>query len=270
MVIRIKGKTMLVIAAGVGMLVTAYLTAKNTPEAQKRKEEALQAKREITQNENAELTWFESTKAQIGAYIPAIISGAMALGSLLGSEVINADNMNKAKKAISEYKDMSEKLNGHGATKVVEKAVEQKKLDETNKKPWNVKEIFRIEFLGKRIEFESTRADAMEALYQTNRIFQLKEVVTFNEFLQFLGQDKVDGGDERGWEAYLGDSIYGYTWIDFGLKQSDEEPWITDIYFSVQPHPFDEVQCYEEIESGRRLLPQSKNTETDDTPPWNE
>ena len=48
MVLHIKGKTVLVIAAGAGLIVTSYLAAKNAPDAQKRKEEALRKKREKT------------------------------------------------------------------------------------------------------------------------------------------------------------------------------------------------------------------------------
>ena len=125
MTIKIKGKTLLVIAAGAGMIVTAYLAARNTPEAQKRKEEALEAKRAATGDENSELTFFESTKAQIGAYIPAIISGTVTLGSFIGSEVINKETLKTAKTAINDFKSMADELDGKGSSKIIEKAVEQ-------------------------------------------------------------------------------------------------------------------------------------------------
>lgn len=250
MTIKIKGKTLLVLAAGVGMVVTAWLAAKNAPEAQKRKEEALQAKREATGDENAELTFMESAKAQIGSYIPAIISGTVALGSLVGSEVINSENLKKAEKTFDEYKNMTDKLSGKGSSKIIEKAVEQKKLDEKNRKPWEEKETFRIRFQGHTIEFQSTRADVIEALYETNRYFQGRGLITFNEFLAYLGQNSVEGGDDRGWEAHVGEAVYGYIWIDFGLKQDEDDPWITDIYFAVYPHLFDEDEAYAEVEEG--------------------
>ena len=221
MTIKIKGKTVLVLAAGAGMLITAWLAAKNTPEAQKRKEEALQAKREITGDENAELTFFESAKAQIGAYIPAIISGTVTIGSLVGSEIINKDTLKKAEKAVDEFKTRTDKLDGKGSSRIIEKAVEQKKLDEKTSKPWDVKERFRIRFQDKVIEFESSRADVIEALYCANRYFQGRGMLTFNQLLEFFNQEPVEEGDDRGWEAYIGEAIYGYTWIDFGLKECE-------------------------------------------------
>jgi len=275
MTIKIKGKTMLVVAAGVGMVVTAWLAAKNAPEAQKRKEEALQAKKEATGDENAELTFFESAKAQIGAYIPAIISGTVALGTLVGSEVINEQNLKRAEKTFDNYKEMTDKLSGKGSSKIIEKAVEQKKLDEKNRKPWEEEETFRIVFQGQTIEFKSTRADVIEALYETNRYFQGRGLITFNEFLSYLGQKPVKGGDDRGWEAHVGEAVYGYIWIDFGLKQNEDEPWVTDIYFAVYPHLFDEEEAYAEVEEGCRKLNSGELNPDDldleknqDAPPW--
>lgn len=272
MTIKIKGKTLLVIVAGAGMIVTAYLAARNTPEAQKRKEEALEAKRAATGDENAELTFFESTKAQIGAYIPAIISGTVTLGSFVGSEVINKEMLKNAKTAINDFKSMADELDGKGSSKIIEKAVEQKKLDEKAHKPWDAKEHFRIQFQNQIIEFEATRADVIEAFYGANRYFQGRGELTFNEFLEFLDQKPVKEGDDRGWEAYIGEAIYGYVWIDFGLKPCEDEPWITDIYFAVYPHFFSEEECEAEIEDGckKRLADTVKTEElevkTEDIP----
>ena len=279
MTIKIKGKTVFVIVAGVGMVVTAYLAAKNAPEAQKRKEEALQAKREAMGDENAQLTFIESAQAQIGAYIPAIVSGVVALGSLVGSEVINEQNLKKAERTFDDYKNMTDRLQGKGSSKIIEKAVEQKKLDEKNRKPWEENETFRIRFQGQTRDFKSTRADVIEALYETNRYFQGRGIITFNEFLSYLGQDPMEGGDDRGWEAHVGEAVYGYIWIDFGLKECEDEPWITEIYFACYPHLFDEEEAYAEIEEGCVKKIESGEVNTVelkdipvelklDTPPW--
>ena len=254
MVVKIKGKTILLLAAGAGMVVTAFLASKKAPEAQAKKEAALEEKRQKTGDANAQLTFFESAKAQIGSYIPAIVSGMIALGTLTGSEFINKENLKKAEKAFDDYKDMAEKLDGKGAVKTVEKAVEQKKLDEKKGKPWEEKEQFRIVFQGKSIQFEATRSDVISAIYETNRYFHGRGIVTFNEFLQYLGQPPVEEGDIRGWEAYTGEAIYGYSWIDFGLKECYDEPWITEIYMACYPHFFEEEDCEREIDEGCRKL----------------
>ena len=266
MVIKIKGKTMLLVAAGLGMGITAWLAAKNTPEAQKRKEAALQEKREKTGDENAKLTFIESAQAQIGAYIPAIVSGMVTIGSLVGSEVINERNLKKAEKAYDDYKEMTDKLGGKGSSRFVEKAVEQKKLDEKAGKPWERPEQFRIVFQGKSIMFESTRAKVLEAIYEANRYFHLRGILTFNEFLQYLEQDSVEEGDDRGWECYIGEAVYGYTWIDFGLKECEDEPWVTEIYMPVYPHFFDEEDAQAEIEEECKKLNANAFRDLHDTP----
>lgn len=254
MTVNIKGKTLLLIVAAGGTIITAYLAAKNTPEAQKRKEAALQEKREKTGDESAQLTFVESAKAQVGAYVPAIVSGTVVLGSLIGSEVINKENLKKAEKAFDEYKEMTEKLDGKGASKVIEKAIEQKKLDEKAKKPWDEKQQFRIVFQGHSIMFEKTRAEVIEAIYELNRYFHERGVVCFNEFLRYLDQSPIPEGDDRGWEAYIGESMYGYSWIDFGLKECEDEPWVTEIYMAVYPHFLDEEAAEEELEMGVKKL----------------
>ena len=254
MVVKIKGKTLLLIATGVGVVVTTILAVKKTPEAQAKKEAALQEKRERTGDENAQLTFMESAKAQVGSYIPAIVSGLVTLGSLTGSEVLSEKNLKKATQALDEFKDMTEKIDGKGAVKTVEKALEQKKLDEKKHKPWDKPESFRIVFQGHSIQFEKSRSEVIEALYETNRYFHGKGIVTFNEFLEFLDQPPVEEGDNRGWESYIGDAVYGYTWIDFGLKECEDEWWVTEIYFPVYPHFFEQEMCEAEIEEGCKKL----------------
>jgi hypothetical protein len=254
MVIKIKPKTVLMVVAGAGMVITTILAARKTPEAQKKKEEALQKKREETGDENAQLTFVESMQAQVGSYVPAIVTGLTALGALAGSEVLNEKNLKKATKALDDFKDMTEKIDGKGAVKTVEKAIEQKKIDEKNHKPWDKPETFRIVFQGHSIQFEKTRAEVIEALYETNRYFHGRGIVTFNEFLEFLGQSPVEEGDNRGWESYIGDAVYGYTWIDFGLKECEDEWWVTEIYMPVYPHFFEQEMCEAEIEEGCKKL----------------
>jgi len=251
MTIMIKPKTILIAITGIGMLVTAYFAAKNTPEAQKRKEEALQEKREQTGDENAQLTFVESAKAQVGAYIPTIAAGVATLGSLAGAEVINERTLKKAESKIrdyQEYKTMTEKLVGKETSKFVEKAVEQKKICESKKQPWEEPTQFRIVFQGHSILFESTRADVMTAIYELNRLFHERGSATFNKFLEYLGQDPIDEGWERGWEQYIGETTYGYSWIDIALKQCEDEPWITEIFMVVYPHFLEEDYVDEEIE----------------------
>lgn len=251
MVIKINGKFILLLVTGAAMATSVFLAAKKTPEAQQKKEEALKEKREKTGDPNAQLTFVESVKAQIGSYAPAIVSGAIALGTLTGSEVINKKTFDKAKKSLNDFQDMTKQLGGEGAVKTIQKAIDQRKIDEKDGKEWESTETFRIVFQGKSIQFESTREKVIQAIYEANRYFHGKGIITFNEFLSLLKQPSVGKeGDIRGWEAYTGESIYGYSWIDFGMKECIDEPWITEIFMAVYPHFFEEDDCKNELEYG--------------------
>lgn len=271
--IKISGKTVFVIVAGAGMVITAWLAAKNAPNAQKKKEEALQAKREATGDENAQLTIVESFNAQIGSYVPAIISGVVTLGSFVGSEVINADNYRKGEKMIEEYKNMTDRIGGAGTSKFIEKAVEQKKLEEKADKDdqaWEKRRKFKLKFEGETLEFESTLADVTTACYFANRQFILYGILTFNEFLNLLDQqmltDKASKeGDRRGWEACVGEAVYGYSWIDIDIVDSDE-PDVKEITFPVYPHLFDEEEAYKEVEREYRYIQQITDGSDSDHP----
>lgn len=252
--IAIKGSTILKIVAWGGLAVTIYLVAKKSPEAQKNKEAALQAKREQLNDPNAQLTLLESAKAQFGTYLPAIVSGAVAVGTMVGSDVINEQTARKVTRTFDEYKKMTDRITTPGTAKLIEGAVDQKVKDEKKGKPWEQKEKFRIKFQGQIIEFESTRVDVIEAIYEANRYFHGRGILTFNEFLHMLGQPPVEEGDDRGWECYIGEATYGYTWIDFGMKDCPDEPWVTEIYMACYPHFFDEDECDHEIEEGLKKL----------------
>ena len=240
MTIRIKGKTLFVAMVGIGMAATTYFTAKNTPEAQKRKELALEEKKQLTGDENAKLTWIESIKAQFGAYIPTIVMWMVTLGGIVGSEVFNEQALQRVEEKREDIKKMIEKLDGKGAVQVVEQAVELKKLGEKNNKPWEEKEKFRITFKGRTIDFESTRLKVMETLYEINRYFHLSGRVMFEEFLQYFNLKSVPEWDHFGWDVGIGESDYGYSWIDVRLKECEDESGVTELYMVVDPHDFDE------------------------------
>lgn len=241
--------------AVIGVGVTTWLTAKNTPEALERKEQALKAKREKTGNPDAKLTFWESVQAQAKAYWPTIGAGALTIAGIVGGDYFNKEDILKAKKAMTEYKDMHKKLDGEGAVKTVEKAVEQEKEDKKKNRPWQNKKWFLIKYKDAEIEFESTREDVISGLYEANRYFVGRGSLSFNNFLEFLGlapkdyltSEEFASAEQEGWDQYTGEALYGYSWIDFALMQ-DLDSDVTEIYMPFQPHPMDYEEARKEIE----------------------
>lgn len=241
--------------AVIGVGVTTWLTAKNTPEALERKEQALKAKREKTGNPDAKLTFWESMQAQAKAYWPTIGAGALTIAGIVGGDHFNKEDILKAKKAMTEYKDMHKKLDGEGAVKTVEKAVEQEKEDKKKNRPWQDKSWFSIKFEKAEIKFQSTREEVISGLYEANRYFIGRGSLSFNNFLEFLGlapkdyltEEEYSLADLEGWDQYTGEALYGYCWIDFALMEKPMED-VTEIYMPFQPHPMDYEEARKEIE----------------------
>lgn len=258
MSLKVKGKTLLILVTGAGIVVTAYLAAKKAPEAQKRKEEALKAKREATGDENAQLTTTESIKAQIGSYAPAIISGVVAFSSFIGTEIIDehdihkikqsvTNDFNKLKNSLDDYKTMTDKLNGNGSSKIIERAIEQ------DNKTFTTRQWYRIIFEDEKLEFQSTPEDVIKAFYEANRQFQGTGILTFNEFLDYLDQQLLTDeaqqkGEELCWEAFVCDNIFGYTWLDFDIQPCEDRPDMKEIIFPVMPRYIDEDDQYHKID----------------------
>lgn len=239
-----KGKfgIVLSVTAGAAFLYTLFMMGKKAPEALEAKNKALQEKRERTGDESAQLTLVESVKAQMPCYAPAILGGAVTLGSIVGSQLLPQEALNDINQVHKTYKDITAKMAGPKAEKLIESMTAQKishGMDEPKK------ETFVLQFDDKDIQFESTMLSVMQATYDINRLFVGLGTVTFNQALQFFKQKEVERGDDFGWDAYLGEAWYGYSWIDFEYRQGKlNGKNVTFIDMPFEPHAL----CEEELE----------------------
>lgn len=237
-----KGKIgiLLAVLTGVGLVVTVVITANKAPEARAAKEEALNKKRLETGDENAELTKMESIKAQAPSYMPVIFTASATAASLIGSQILPQKAISDLNRWRNAYHDISNRVNGPKAEQLLQSMTEEQlKLQSGS---GIKKETFVISCEGEVLEFESTLLDVMEAEYNINRYFHGVGYIKFNEALECFHLDqKVESGDEFGWDMYLGDAYYGYSWIDFqhrrGMK--DGKP-VTFIDLPFPPHRLDE------------------------------
>ena len=91
--------------------------------------------------------------------------------------------------------------------------------------------------------FWATAEEVANTEYYANRIFRLQGYLTLNEFYRLLHfeDDPKLCGDELGWDEYIGEVCYGYTWIyfmHFPREKTDTMPAYTELFFPFQPHPF--------------------------------
>ena len=244
-----KGKGILfAVLAGAGMIFTCYLTAKKAPEAVEKRNEALQKKREETGDENAELTPMESFQAQAPVYVPVAGAGIITLASVVASQIFPEKELKDSQKLFKTYKDISAKLHGPKVENLVSKMAEQKMSQGTDGLK---KETFVLHFGNEDILFESTLLDVLTAEYDLNRLFSGLGYASFNQFLDFLHQEHADGGDDYGWDVYLGEVWYGYSWIDTKHRRGvlNGNP-VTFIEFPFEPHPMDDEECEEYMTHG--------------------
>lgn len=159
-------------------------------------------------------------------------------------------------KKLSEYKAEVKELFGEDADKRIEESIARKKLADNdilaeeraeNAKLWydNFSERY----------FWATDAEVSDAEYYANRIFALRGYLTLNDFYNLLpyALEPVACGDEIGWDQYVGETCYGYIWIDFAHidhpAEHGEEAY-TELCFPFPPHPFyeEEIEMEKEYE----------------------
>lgn len=237
--IRKNSATILSVLAAGGVVGTAYLSGKAALKASESLEKQRKQKKEISKKEEI------LTKAE--AFIPA---GAAAAGTILCIFGANALNQRRQalllttcaylEKSYVDYKTRVNKLVTDEESQFIDKAVEAEQQDEDDGlPPWTGIQTFYLEPYGRF--FERTMDEVISAEYHLNRNFTLRGYVTLNEFLDFLHLPHVSDGDNIGWDCYTGETVYGYSWIDFKHRRFiSNEMLVCAIDMPFLPHPFQE------------------------------
>ena len=208
-----NSSTILTCIGGVGVVATWVMAVKATPKALKLIEKSKEEKGE-------DLTTFEMVKIAGPVYIPSIITGAATIACIFGANILNkrvqasiisayalADNSYK------EYKKKVEELYGEGADRRVTQEIAKDKYDETDILVDGEKELFYDNFSMRY--FESTMENVIRAEYDLNRALSVDNYACVNEFYDFLGIEKIEGGSSLGWsEAELFENTW-CSWLDF-------------------------------------------------------
>lgn len=268
--IRKNASTILTFLGAGGAITTVVLAVKATPKAIykiqnaeiDKGEEILNAdlegkvkKNHYSINEWPKLSVAETVKVCWKDYIPTLAVGTASLACIFGANVLNRkqqESMAAAYAALASafegYRDKVNVICGPGTEKAIEKAIEQEKSDiENDRPPWNETQTFYLSYGGKPEFFERTMEQVLKAEYELNRRFVLSGEVHLNDFLDILGLDHVEGGDEIGWEGYIGEALYGYLWIDFHHRYyvTDDGLSVCSIEMPFEPHSINEEMYHE-------------------------
>ena len=194
--------------------------------------------------EGKELTAWE--KIKIGGKIFAPSFGCVVLSISCG---VGAHVMDKKAQASlvgacaainSGYKKFKEKnaeLNGEEANEEVMQAIEEDRLKE--KKGEELPEatkpiVVHLKNLCDDIPemtFVSTRYTYLKAIVRLNRMLEVIESATVNDFLCLLERDPIDGGSDVGWSYDMLWNYYRTTCVTF--EEDDEEDGSVTIYPNV-------------------------------------
>lgn len=237
--------TILTCVSAAGVVVTVALAVKATPKALKCIDKAKEAKNA----ENGEnLTRMETIGACWRCYIPAAATGIATIGCIFGA---NALNRRQQASLVSAYALVSRSFNGY-KQKVKElygeeahkKVMASLAAEKSTKPPLYAGSLTQMTSLGfedageeERLfydaisnrYFQATISQVLQAEYHLNRNFALTGgFITLNQFYEFLGISKIQGGDEVGW--MVSDGLY---WVDFDHQKTVVDDGLNG-----------EVECY--------------------------
>lgn len=223
-----NASTVLTCLGGVGVVVTSVMTAKATPKALKKLEEAKVKKRE-------ELSKWEKVKTAGASYIPAAAIGTATVACIFGANILNKQhqaNLISAYGLLNEsykqYQNKVKEIYGEDAHQEIIDAIAAEKAENMAvKAPGYVDNntlymdekcgetrLFYDEY-GNRF-FETTLEQVISAEYHLNRNYTLRGYTVLNEFYDFLGIEPTDYGSELGWVA----NDDGKYWIEFNHRKT--------------------------------------------------
>ena len=227
--------TMLSFLGAFGVITTAALAVKATPKALHLIElEKEKIKDELDTNEPIDLTLTKKDIIRVTwkCYIPSVFVGLSTIACIFGSNIINkqkqaalAGAYTLLRENYTQYKNAANKVFGDDADSKIKEQIAKdvfihhdgyslylpdKDLSE---------KILCYDMFSERY-FKTTMTAVLNAQYHINRNLALQGHVTLNNFYEFLGIDKVEGGDEAGWTF---DDLGEYLWLDFNNQYVELE-----------------------------------------------
>lgn len=223
------------IISAVGVVATTVCAVKDT----------MKANDVISECKKEDKTIYEKFKSLAPLYLPTVVLGSATILCIFSS---NALSQKQQASIVSAYALLNESFNKYrkSAKKIYGEDADARIIEEAARDTYvsargiSIYEPDMIEEEDIRLfydlysgrYFRTTLNSVLNAQYHVNRNLVLRGIVTYNEFNEFLGISKVEGGDEIGWNY---DNLMegGYAWLDFDNR-----------YCKVGDEPDDELGCY--------------------------
>lgn len=246
--VKQNSPTIMTILSIGGLAATVYFTVKGTKDSESKKLE--RQKEHLINKDEADKK--EEVLDTAKAYAPAAVSAIVTCALIIGSNVISKKQQATLVGAYSllsynykRYRDTVTERYGKEVDHDILRHIEVEKAKNVNLNAPSLTQSCSLDIDNEHETprlfwdsfseryFESTMSRVIQAQYHLNRNFTLGQFVTLNDFYEFLGISKVDGGDDIGW--YWNDC---YQWIDFfnePAKVDDMDAVIVGAEFPPQP-----------------------------------
>jgi hypothetical protein len=206
--------TILTVIGGIGVVVTAVITAKQTPKA-------LEVLRAAKEEKGEELTKTEKVLTAAPAYIPAVITGAATIACIFGANALNKHQQAALMSAYAlldnsykEYKKKVDELYGEEAGARVRAEITKDHMDESDIPEEDDGKLLFFDDYSSRY-FRSTIEQVQKAEYNLNRALFMWDYVSLNEFYKDLGLEPIDTGWVTGWTRPINQERHWQEWVDF-------------------------------------------------------
>lgn len=206
--------TILAVASGIGVVVTAVLSAKATPKVMIINERYEKAEAEGKTGKHLDR---EIVMEVCKCYAPAVISGTATILCIAGGQIINRNRQKELVgayvalgAAFSSYKSQVAAKFGEDVEKSIQlDADKSKKEVEEDEKLYTFIDSYRDK------PYERTWSDVLAAEYNVNYYLQVDGCVSLNQFYQQLDLPPIEGGDEIGWSLDTLIEDLDVPWVPF-------------------------------------------------------
>lgn len=243
--------TILSVASAVGVVATGVLSARGGIKAEKilSEEDAFYFSERTNTVTMPASKWKKAVKL-IPALLPPVLTAAGTIALIFFNDVQNrqaqaalAGAYALMAKKLADYKAEVKDIFGEEADRKVEDAIAVKRLEDNDILAEEHAEDAKLWYdnFSERW-FWATYEEVSDAEFFANRIFRMQGYLTLNDFYNLVpGLSPIPEGDEIGWDEYVGEVCYGYTWIDFehiDHNEADDARSYRELYFPFTPHPF--------------------------------
>lgn len=225
-----------------GMITTAVLAVKATPKALKLIDEK---KAELDLEPDEKLTAVETVKAAWKPYIPAVVTGAVSTGCLIGASSVSlrrnaalAAAYHLSETALTEYKEKVVETIGRNKEKSIRHKIDQDRIE---KNPPVDKEIILtgdgdtlcLDYHSGR--YFKTSIDKLKKIEnELNAKLLREDYISLNDFYDELGLSFTQMGDDLGWRAED-----GLIEFEFSTQLAMNQPCLVLSYSIAPKHDYD-------------------------------